>query len=246
MKKIFLFLLFFLLILSIFILFYKPYESFENKNQCPNTLIKDGEKILLYNSQLAKIPGVNPIQMDSLNDYEQFIKWQRNNDVECPVLHLDKVFDKNVDMYEINPSYVEKNGRLNHNLPINDTLSSNMNDTTATDIKYMNYMNANLEKEKSNYEYNYYTSELLDESILPNIPYVQLNGFDNSTQETSEASNTQLNLNAQSLNPQTLNAQTLNSPSLNPQYSDINQINSYLTPSAPLTPTSTYSPNLTI
>jgi hypothetical protein len=70
---------------------YKYKETLVNKNsQCPTTLIKDGDKLLLYNPNLAKIPGVNPIQFNSLDDYEKYVEWQRVNNINCPILKLDK------------------------------------------------------------------------------------------------------------------------------------------------------------
>ena len=50
-------------------------EGFDNHNdtdnKCPTNLIKDGNKLLLYNPKLAKVPGVNPIHFNSLDDYSK-------------------------------------------------------------------------------------------------------------------------------------------------------------------------------
>jgi len=88
--------------------------------ECPNTMIKDGNKILLYNPNFAKIPGVNPIQLNSLHDYEEYIQWQRSNKLNCPILHLEKVFDtQGSEMYEIKSSFETDSGTgvLNHSMP---------------------------------------------------------------------------------------------------------------------------------
>lgn len=88
--------------------------------ECPTTMIKDGQKILLYNPKLAKVPGVNPIQLNSLEDYEEYVQWQRGNKLHCPILHLEKVFDtQGGEMYQISSSFDTENcnGGLNHNLP---------------------------------------------------------------------------------------------------------------------------------
>ena len=53
-----------------------PYEPFVSGN-CPTMMVKKGGKIMLYNPELAKIPGVNTLVMDSLKDYEEYVKWQR-------------------------------------------------------------------------------------------------------------------------------------------------------------------------
>lgn len=97
-----------------------PKESFVS-GQCPTTIIKDGQKFLLYNPEMDHVPGVNPIQLNSLNEYKEYIEWQRANKLQCPILHLEKVFDtQGAPMYEIRPSFVtELNvGGMNHNLPV--------------------------------------------------------------------------------------------------------------------------------
>jgi hypothetical protein len=35
-----------------------------NTSRCPDLLIQKGSKIYLYNSKLAQVPGVNPIEFD--------------------------------------------------------------------------------------------------------------------------------------------------------------------------------------
>ena len=68
-------------------------EGFENKYTCPNILIKKDNSIFLYNSKLAKVPGVNPIKFDTLDDYVQFLDWQRSQNIDCPVLYLEQTYD---------------------------------------------------------------------------------------------------------------------------------------------------------
>ena len=36
------------------------YEGFDNNTSCPNLLIKQGNELILKNTKLAEIPGVNP------------------------------------------------------------------------------------------------------------------------------------------------------------------------------------------
>ena len=47
-------------------------------NQCPTTMIKKGNKIILYNPRLAKVPGVNPIVLSSLEEYKEYVKELKN------------------------------------------------------------------------------------------------------------------------------------------------------------------------
>lgn len=101
----------------------KTNESFVSGN-CPTTMIKKGGKIMLYNPELAKIPGVNPLIMDSLKDYKEYVKWQRASGLKCPILHLEKEYDaQGFEKYEIKRSFAGEDqdihiGALNHNLPV--------------------------------------------------------------------------------------------------------------------------------
>ena len=63
------------------------------KPRCPNLLVQKGSKIYLYNTKLAEVPGVNPIMFDNLEEYTEFIDWQRSQGIRCPVLYLQEVYD---------------------------------------------------------------------------------------------------------------------------------------------------------
>ena len=98
----------------------EPIQEGFGSSQCPTTLIKKGNQILLYNPKLAKIPGVNPIKLDSLKDYEEYLKWQKANNLTCPILHLERMYDtQGNEQYEIKPSYMldQPAGFYNHDLP---------------------------------------------------------------------------------------------------------------------------------
>jgi hypothetical protein len=45
-------------------------EGFTNAKgqRCPNMLIQKGSKFYLYNSNVAQVPGVNPVEFDNLED----------------------------------------------------------------------------------------------------------------------------------------------------------------------------------
>ena len=68
-------------------------ESFTISNKCPNILIQKGNNIYLYNSKLAKIPGRNPIRFNNLNEYIQYLRWERSQNIRCPVLFLQQTYD---------------------------------------------------------------------------------------------------------------------------------------------------------
>ena len=75
------------------------------ERRCPNMLVQKGSKFLLYNSRLAKIPGVNPIEFHNLEEYTEFLDWQRSQSIRCPVLYLQQTFDaQGNDVFKIRPS----------------------------------------------------------------------------------------------------------------------------------------------
>ena len=91
-------------------------EGFVSSSQpqrCPNILIQNGTEIFLYNSQVAKVPGVNPIKFNNLEDYVEFMKWQRSQGIVCPVLYLQQTNDaQGKNIYKIRPSPVDLQGGL--------------------------------------------------------------------------------------------------------------------------------------
>jgi hypothetical protein len=162
-------------IISIVMLFlwFRHIEPFTNPNskmntKCPTALINDGDKLLLYNPTLAKVPGVNPIQFNNLEDYTTYIEWQRVNNLHCPVLKLDKV-DNTLDMYSIKSnesrsntnSFGNGNGTsvLNHDLP---NIGMGCKDNGVKRITENDML-------------DYYTSDLKALNQLPRKPYLQLN-----------------------------------------------------------------------
>lgn len=60
---------------------------------CPDVLIQKDGKFFLYNSKKQKVPGVNPIVLNNLEEYVEFTKWQRKNNIRCPVLQLQATED---------------------------------------------------------------------------------------------------------------------------------------------------------
>lgn len=98
----------------LFIITNKPknlIEGFSLSNQCPNILIQKGNDIYLYNSKLAKIPGRNPIRFNNLDDYIQYLRWERSQNIRCPVLFLQHTYDaQGNDVYKQRESIFEFNG----------------------------------------------------------------------------------------------------------------------------------------
>lgn len=91
-------------------------EGFTNQNKkprCPNLLIQKGSKFYLYNSKLAQVPGVNPIEFDNLEEYTEFLDWQRSQGIRCPVLYLQSSYDAQGNrVYKARPSVTEPQAGL--------------------------------------------------------------------------------------------------------------------------------------
>jgi len=119
-RKIIIFVLLFFIMGILFItndtMKHEPFVS----GQCPTTMIKNGEHIMVYNPKMAKIPGVNPIILNNLEEYKEYIQWQKQNKLNCPILYLEKVFDtQGQENYEIKPSFDTDIpiGSMNHSMP---------------------------------------------------------------------------------------------------------------------------------
>lgn len=86
----------------------KYIKSFTNPNykpRCPNLLIQKGSRFYLYNSNLSEVPGVNPIEFNNLEDYTEFLEWQRSQGIRCPVLYLQSSYDAQGNrVYKARPS----------------------------------------------------------------------------------------------------------------------------------------------
>ena len=71
---------------------------------CPNVLIQDGNELLLKNTKLADVPGINPIIFHNLDEYTEFFKWQQSRGLKCPLLYLEKSYStQNEPTYKVKP-----------------------------------------------------------------------------------------------------------------------------------------------
>lgn len=109
------------IIITVFIvsmIFYLMYgngtmrEGFSNY-RCPNVLVQKGKDYFLFNTKLAKIPGVNPLQFSSLEDYKEFMEWQRSQGINCPILYVQQSFDaQGNEVYQQRPNPLDLQGGL--------------------------------------------------------------------------------------------------------------------------------------
>jgi hypothetical protein len=72
--------------------------------ECPDMLIRSGNAILLYNSQIPESPGINPISFHSLDEYINYLEEQRKRGLHCPVLFLqEEINTQGQSVYRIRP-----------------------------------------------------------------------------------------------------------------------------------------------
>ena len=94
----------------------KYHEGLTNNTggiRCPNLLIQKGSRFYLYNSKIVKVPGVNPVEFENLEDYTEFLDWQRSQGIRCPVLYLQHTYDAQGNpVYKVRPSVSEPQGGL--------------------------------------------------------------------------------------------------------------------------------------
>ena len=87
--------------------------SMNGELRCPNILIQKGPKYYLYNSNVAQVPGVNPIEFNNLEEYTEFLEWQRGAGIRCPVLYVQNTYDVQGNrVYKVRPSVTESEGGL--------------------------------------------------------------------------------------------------------------------------------------
>ena len=81
-----------------------------DQSNCPDLLIKKGNSLLLYNTKMPEVDGVNPIPFFTLDDYINYLEVQRKKGIHCPVLFFQEENDtqgNNVFRMRPSPFYVE-------------------------------------------------------------------------------------------------------------------------------------------
>jgi hypothetical protein len=112
-------------------------SSNDNKatKRCPNILVQVDSKFYLYNSRVAKVPGVNPIEFNNLEEYTEFLDWQKSQGIKCPVLYLQKTYDaQGEQVYKVRPSVSDLHGGLPPSPPFPNT--TKLVDATHSDMPY--------------------------------------------------------------------------------------------------------------
>ena len=98
--------------------FYGKYATMSKNSSCPNILMKVDTKYYLFNSKLPRTKGVNPIEFNTLEDYTDFLKWQKTVGIKCPVLHVEKIYDAQGNrVFKLRPSATDTKGGLPPSAP---------------------------------------------------------------------------------------------------------------------------------
>jgi hypothetical protein len=141
-------------------------ETLENndKQRCPNLLIQFGSKFYLYNSNIQKVPGVNPIEFNNLEDYTDFLKWQNTVGIKCPVLYVQNTYDAQGNrVYKIRPSVTEPQCGLPPSVSNNSNTNPVNNTNTLSTAVMSDIMNSD---DKSIKQFNIQYPEYL----APKVP----------------------------------------------------------------------------
>jgi hypothetical protein len=94
-------------------------SNMSGEMRCPNILIQKGAKFYLYNSEIAEVPGVNPIMFNNLEEYTEFLEWQRGAGIRCPVLYVQNTYDVQGNrVLKVRPSVSELQGGLPPTVPV--------------------------------------------------------------------------------------------------------------------------------
>lgn len=108
------------------------YEGMDNmkgeiSSSCPNLLIKKDNVLMLYNTKMPEVDGVNPIPFYNLDEYINYLEIQRKKGFHCPVLFLQNETNaQGEEVYRMRPSPFDLQGGL----PETNTLYPGSNTVT--------------------------------------------------------------------------------------------------------------------
>ena len=90
------------------------------------------------------MPGINPIEFNNLEEYVEFIEWQRSQGIMCPVLFLQHMNDaQGQDVYKMRPSPTDLQGGLPPSVQCSasPTVSTALMDSNSSTSDPLNYIN---------------------------------------------------------------------------------------------------------
>lgn len=147
-------------------------EGFDNvqtqkvdDEKCPNLLVEKNNILYLYNKREPEIPGVNPVIFHNLEEYSEYIDFQRSKGIRCPVLYLQHMYNaQGKNEFKVYPS---------------------PNDTIAGISK----MQPSIERERKLVDAHHDKGSMpgYDESGFDNGVYTPLDGMEHSTDKISDS-----------------------------------------------------------
>lgn len=84
-----------IIIAVIFVIFKRGYTDgfMSNTRQvCPDLLIESRGSFYLYNSKMSNVPGINPLVFNTLDEYTDFVQWQQEHDIKCPMIYMKEMY----------------------------------------------------------------------------------------------------------------------------------------------------------
>ena len=160
-------------------------NSSDNKKRgftCPDILLQKGIRYYLYNSKMATVPGVNPIEFQNLEDYTEFMEWQRSQGIRCPVLYLQYSYNAQGEpIYKGRPGPTNLQGGLPPAPPINNL----NNNSTNNSMNNGNSPNTDIADNIVNPSPSYLTEDNISMPVASNLTYCAIDA-NNSHNETTE------------------------------------------------------------
>ena len=88
-----------------------PLERVQIENdRCPNLLIRSGNQLYLHNTNMER-SNTNPLVFENLDSYLEYVKAQRAQNIQCPVLFLQEENNaQGQNVYRMRPSPVSMEG----------------------------------------------------------------------------------------------------------------------------------------
>lgn len=99
-------------------------EAFTVQDDCPDILIQKDKELYLKNSKKAEVPGINPIKFNNLEEYIEYVEWQKSRGINCPILFLQHTYNaQGGSEYHIRPDPLNLQGGLLYETNERDSIS---------------------------------------------------------------------------------------------------------------------------
>lgn len=105
---------------------------------CPNLLVQNGSKFLLYNKNQPEVEGENPLEFGNLEQYVTYINKQRMLGKHCPVLYIQRTMGaQGDDVYKVRATPEDPQGGTPPPQSTNLPASANFPQTPYDQKMYM-------------------------------------------------------------------------------------------------------------